>query len=472
MTEKGDFKYRAVAKNILADFRGALAPGEKLPSLSELCQRYAVGANTIKKALGLLAESGIVRRTKKSGTSLLRHSGNIPLLSVKHHIRILALPSWRFTDVIEDLGRKFSTVDPRVSVTVERAAREDYRGRLAAGRYDLILANEWILREFLTSSELAAGILPLSRIRGLWARPEIFFPSVVKCFEIQGEMMGVPVNCSPVVSCVNAAYPVKNAADGMASSLRGGATLTEFVRLLEEARQPREGINSYPFLLFLFENRWPIIVRMLGGELFSPDGRECLLESRPVMDALSLLFDLLHRRRLCIPLGGIRMIDAAGTKDIFSIGKFLCTWTSIRVLRDACPFPLRFAPLPRERRPVSHLGLEGILVSKSTRNPEAIRDFLNFLQGYEQMNLFAERSNGFPCVRGFAEDFAARREAEFPGFRVFLDSLEFAEPVVAAPRGEIIRRIQDGLTPLWLGVESVSDVCRRLNAEINRMLKE
>ncbi len=52
--------YQIVADTILAQIeRGEFSPGERLPSESELVERYGVGRNTVRHALSELADQGV-----------------------------------------------------------------------------------------------------------------------------------------------------------------------------------------------------------------------------------------------------------------------------------------------------------------------------------------------------------------------------------------------------------------------------
>ena len=47
---------------------GELEPGQRLPSESALCAQLSLSLGTVQKALGMLAESGLVVRNRRTGT--------------------------------------------------------------------------------------------------------------------------------------------------------------------------------------------------------------------------------------------------------------------------------------------------------------------------------------------------------------------------------------------------------------------
>ena len=68
---------RAIARPILA---GAWPPGSRIPSEHELMARYGVSRMTVNRALGSLAEEGLVERKRKAGTVVCAgiHMSDIP----------------------------------------------------------------------------------------------------------------------------------------------------------------------------------------------------------------------------------------------------------------------------------------------------------------------------------------------------------------------------------------------------------
>ena len=62
-------KYEAIARDIQASIEdGSLKPGERLPTVVELCETYAVSKITIKRAIEWLTELGLVTSKRGSGT--------------------------------------------------------------------------------------------------------------------------------------------------------------------------------------------------------------------------------------------------------------------------------------------------------------------------------------------------------------------------------------------------------------------
>lgn len=64
-------KYQALINYINQQIEAqVLCPGDKLPSENELSEQFGISRQTVRKAIGVLEEDGVVRRVKGSGTYL------------------------------------------------------------------------------------------------------------------------------------------------------------------------------------------------------------------------------------------------------------------------------------------------------------------------------------------------------------------------------------------------------------------
>ena len=69
LEQKANPLYQAVLEAILRQIKsGELKPNDRLPSENELCEIYSVGRNTIRRALGELADDGILKTIPGLGT--------------------------------------------------------------------------------------------------------------------------------------------------------------------------------------------------------------------------------------------------------------------------------------------------------------------------------------------------------------------------------------------------------------------
>ncbi len=134
-------RYRQVAEALGAELgAGAWPIGAMLPTETELCARFGVSRHTVRDALRLLEEGGMVRRRQGSGTTVLAHS-----------------PPGRFVQDISDMGELLQyPQETRLTVLRAREIRADAEtaARLGCAPGDPWLRVEAIRRVRVTAAPL------------------------------------------------------------------------------------------------------------------------------------------------------------------------------------------------------------------------------------------------------------------------------------------------------------------------------
>lgn len=108
MTEAGDTRvtalqrggglaaWRQIADALAGEIRsGALAAGAQLPAESALAARFGVNRHTVRRALGVLAEGGLVRTTQGRGSFVEQGPIAYPIG-----------PRTRFSEIVSRTGRE------------------------------------------------------------------------------------------------------------------------------------------------------------------------------------------------------------------------------------------------------------------------------------------------------------------------------------------------------------------------------
>jgi GntR family transcriptional regulator, phosphonate transport system regulatory protein len=78
-----------------AILRGVYAPGERLPSETELAQKYGVNRHTIRRSLASLCNQGVLRVTQGSGTYVEEFAVDLVLAKRTRHRQSMALAGMR-----------------------------------------------------------------------------------------------------------------------------------------------------------------------------------------------------------------------------------------------------------------------------------------------------------------------------------------------------------------------------------------
>lgn len=462
-----EFKYIDTATRILEDLCGKLAPGELLPFVPELRERYGVSEITIKKALSLLVERGIVKRTQKKGTELLRrYDGTTDRPSIAQKtIRVLTLnDDWAFSDYIENVLRRYRELNAGVSYQLDRVGNlYNYPESLRAKQYDLALVGTRLTGQMTLNPALEDGFEAIDGIPGLWFGQDSLFDGVTRWCRGKRGLMCLPFYFLTVQDRVNLDYPC-----GDKDTFGGGMPLERYLEMLRRVVRGRDGLPPAPFF-FRLESCWLLAIHLMGGRLFSTDFRKCVINSPETREGLQLILDMVHRDKLCPPPG---FEESLWGDELFKTGKFLRIWVPCGANPDrGYGFRNRFVPLPTGRKALTMLTWAGAMVPKGAQL-DIVRDFLNFTRLPENARAMTASCPGIPCDRISGEEHVRQMERRVEGFPLFLSSLDCAEPLDHAPDPMLLDKVRRSLTPVFLGMETPEQACAKIERECDAALND
>ena len=462
------FKYKELINRIEEDIFPQLSPGSLLPGTPELCRKYAVSEITVKKALSLLAKERRVRRIPRKGTLFqpeqlpqIRHVSSRPPRTV---LKLLALNRWDTADLLENLCREFTALYPDTEFEFHRSSAS-YFEEISPEGYDVILGNTWMIREYLTAPEYKNSFAPLHELPGIFINENIYFAEVLKWCRRNDQLYCLPLGISPVFAMFHMDYPVfRNMA------LPTCQTLADFQQLLYRLRYERpEESKYYPFLMEMLENRWPCFIKMAGGQLFDPVTGQCTFDHPQTITALEMIQQLFQNH--IIP--GLQLSGNISVSGLFTTGKFGCTWGTYKYLRSNIQksINVHYQMLPQTETRCSHLLMEGLLVNRHCGNPEMVGKLLNFLQTSDVHLKICHHADTFSTQQQLAEFYFAHLAVKVPSVLNVLEQVKYAEPVATAPHSKDWRIFCETMPKIWMGIDSVANVCREITETINKTLK-
>lgn len=143
-------RYRRLADLLRAEIEAGQHPvGSQLPTESELCEAHEVSRHTVRDALRLLAELGLIQRRQGSGSLVIADE---PPKGYVHSMRSL-----------NELFQYASHTSLRYSSTGLRAPGRDYEADIGPG-WD----EEWLSAEGIRLDE--AGRVPIAHVK-IWINP-------------------------------------------------------------------------------------------------------------------------------------------------------------------------------------------------------------------------------------------------------------------------------------------------------------
>ncbi len=338
----------------------------------------------------------------------------------------------------EQLVGSFNRRQAGITVTlVHTPGQSDYLKRLAADfagglPADLILLN---YRRF--GAYAARGALePIDPYlaRSTLLQRDAFYPEVLAAFTRDGQLVGIPQNCSSLVIYYNKGlfdraglpYP------------RAGWTWDDF---LDAARSLTRGTEQYgigiePTLIRLAPFVW-----QNGGDIVDdPAAPTRLTLDRPESrEAVQWFVDLQVRHR--VAPDAVQQ-SAEDDESRFLNGRtamFFDSRRAVPTLREITAFDWDAAPLPGRRGPASILHSDAYFLTAASRNKPAAWAFMEYANSAEGQVFIARTGRTVPSLRAVAESpvFLAP-DARPASSRVFLDAIPAIRPTIAIDTTEQI----------------------------------
>jgi GntR family transcriptional regulator, phosphonate transport system regulatory protein len=148
-TASGVALWRQVADGIergIAD--GSFAPGERLPGETEIAETYRVNRHTVRRALATLAERGLVRAERGSGTYVEAQRLAYPLRSRTRFSEIVGAggqePRGQMIAAVEDVATRELARELRVKTGARLIRIEALR---LADRTPICISTNWLSAE-------------------------------------------------------------------------------------------------------------------------------------------------------------------------------------------------------------------------------------------------------------------------------------------------------------------------------------
>lgn len=302
---------------------------------------------------------------------------------------------------------------------------------------------------------------------------DAFFPQLLQAMRVQGRLVGLPTDFSTIVMLYNQALfrergvrPPKEewTWDDYLGACRALTRDTD-----GDGRPDVYGTanpNAY--------NRWPAWVWMNGGEILTPDGKRCLMDTPDSIGGLKFYVDLSREQHVAPTPGQTLGQDfqdmfASQRAGIIADSRFAYK----RFLRKRrLKFPWDLAPMPRGKTQATTFIWGGNCILKSTKHPQEAWTFLKFLSGPEGAAINHQAGNALAAYRPAAE-------AEIhhpldpnvpPGDHFFLDAVRYGRIAPFPAQFAEYNQAMQGLQDAWLGLKTVDQACRDFTAEVNQLL--
>jgi len=457
-----EFKYKSVRKALEKELLNSLQIGDYLPTLPELCRRFAVSSITMTRVLRELAAAGRLERIKHCGTRICAPQ-QTNTSSNKRQLKILATQpiQWLFIRIMEKKLLEFCRKEPNLELRCEYASRAEQIERIYYNDYDFIFADSIQIKLMLHNHTLRSRLKPLADLPGLQIDPADFVPAGIRLgSDPQKELYALPLTCGPALQMINRSENISVQIPELSNFY--DAWFLQLTKLQRSGQALMIMPLDYRYLEGIF--------RSYGSPLFNEDMQHINLDSRPVKEILKMLEYYLHNQQLGLLIADQRRVLDEIKKDVLKRTPLPLHIASMINLKPGCGCQsFRIKTLPQARQATSWLFWEGVAVGKNC-DPALAVSVLNYLQSASVQSLLPG-CTALPARLDMQKLALAAYEPEFPGLTAaYNTALSYADnphPVPYAALNELNRYLRTVIC----GVEPVNLHCKNVARRINAILR-
>ncbi|MCC2687130.1 MAG: GntR family transcriptional regulator, partial [Paenibacillaceae bacterium] len=292
MERENEFLYLQLAQNIREQIlTGFLKPGKFLLSENQLCKQYKISRSSVRKALDLLVQEGLIAKRVGQGTFV---APELPVREDRSRtLTIVATSPSYFIDycmpqVIAAFRREYPHVAVKVLSIPGAAFRESLEASLEMGfQPDLLFVSDYQWKEFVQ--------YPSSEFHDLKSLsddlPHPIYPNLAQSFAFGGQTSALPVSFSSVYLVYN---PQLFAGSGVEPP-QPGWQAGDFLATAEALTRDKDGdgiADVCGFSLPISLSRWPAVALSFGVR-FERDH-----DSQAMTRTLAFFHDMLFRRKV------------------------------------------------------------------------------------------------------------------------------------------------------------------------------
>ena len=309
---------------------------------------------------------------------------------------------------------------------------------------------------------------------------EDFWPQVKPFIFFEGEAYGLPETLTPVVLFYNkrlfeeANVPYPTGEWDWDYLLEVARKLTK--RDPSSGRYTQFGLLPGDLVLMIWQN---------GGDMFTPDGKRCIIDSPEALEAARVYYDLRYKYHVSPTPSEMESLRSQwGGFDVFATGRVAMIMTgrcATIELRKHKNLDWDIAPVPRGRRKLTTFGVHTNVIPKDAKHKEAAFKFLESLVSKEGELLVANYGEGIPSRKSVASSKEFLFNPEYPkevNNQLYLDEMQnarlwylFAFSPYLSPV-ETLKIWEQGVEKMMVSSQDPEEVLHSVAKRLNQLLAE
>jgi multiple sugar transport system substrate-binding protein len=290
-----------------------------------------------------------------------------------------------------------------------------------------------------------------------------YYETSIKSLRREGKLYGVPILCHPSISMI---WFNQSALEGVTTAMPDRSwTLDQLLELCKRLTRPSgdPSSSSWGYAVYTAARGIKCMARAWGGETFSADGKKSLFSTEPVVNAVTWIYEMMHKHRVAPTPDDLRGIQG-GASTLFGNGRAPMTRSSTSYLRTAQeqvkpPAKYWAAPHPRPSGANTNNGSawesDVWTMSAATKYPDHAWPLMAHLTDKES-GLTLARSTG--SLNGRPDVWRAPEILnEHPIRKVMVETMEAAQPWTTTHNTRFVEyeaKMNELLAPVWTGTQA------------------
>lgn len=297
-----------------------------------------------------------------------------------------------------------------------------------------------------------------------------YFELPFNAFNYEGNLYGLPISWTPLILYYN-----KDIFDEAGVSYPDTTwDWDDFLSACKRCTKDIDGDGVADQFGYLLSTGWTFTFNWIwqnGGDILSPDGKRCVMDSKEATDALQFLADLRWKHNVS------PTPEQIAQRDLFTTGRIAMIisgrWVVPRY-RTITDFRWGISHLPKGKIRATPIFTTAYVMSNKSKNIKDIWELAKFLSGNEGSRFIAELGLGVPSVKSvaFSPHFLDPEQSP-ENSEIYLDAISYAR---LGPRTihwqEIGNIMETHLDELWFGKKNAKEIAGLITKGINKLLAE
>lgn len=426
--------------------RSERPPGSYLPSELSLAEHYNLSKKSVRKALDLLVEEGLISKVPRVGN-------RVRMLETQEAVALTVgcYPSVEGEAQFAELIGRFVTQYPHIKVETVSLPYTDYpdsiKRYLENGWLDVITLNGWNFREIAEHDALDL-LEPQTASSGS-------YPYLHRMCSHEGKMYVQPLIFSPVILCYNKTMFRELGMEEPDSSWSWGQLLDTALRI----KQERDIFGFYAHIASANRFTIPLLQR---NYRFAGDSPRFLYDDPVLWGCLGEFRDLMYSQGL---FPAFLSENDADAEKLFSQQKaavIMTTYFGLKHLKQV-DFDYDLAPLPYEQSARTLLLVTGLAINRFSKQKEAAKLFVDFMSSEASQLYIRQHTLSIPAHKASAEWTGAERLYRPSRYHLYREiTPTFGTHVELGLPIRELSRFRDELKLFWSNLETPESVAERL----------